>query len=199
MARTAPTRAPKRSVTSRTSFERTARRWYITRKPSILRACRIILLVLLSVAICFLLFRKHLIHGLHDLHDASSAPQTAPRCRSRLDDFIDSPDPLYRPFVPVDQPSYPFPILQDSSKTDSRCLEGWLLSGESACRPEEWKHEANLDVVWTWVNGSDPRWKEAMSKAARDEGIFSPGFHYRQVCRCVSADDEENRTSCSIR
>lgn len=197
MARAAPIRASRRSVTSHSNLERTARRWYTRRRRSIVQACWTVLLVLLSVAVCFFVFRKHLVHESQELPD--SARTTSGACSARLGDSIDSIDPLYRPILPVGRPAAPFPVLRDALDTSAECLEDWLYSGEAKCGSKDWKHAAGLDLVWTWVNGSDPRWKDEMQRAAREEGIFSPGFHYRQVRLRLSAHGEGSRTSCSIR
>lgn len=38
-----------------------------------------------------------------------------------------------------------------------------------------------MDVIWLWVNGSDPRWEREMIAARREAGIYSPIHHFRCV------------------
>jgi hypothetical protein len=120
-------------------------------------------------------------------------------CIPRSGDGIDSLDPLYRPHIPLEPPSPPFPVLSPTSRAEGRCLEIWLTAGETECGSQEWKHSDRLDAVWTWVNGSDSRWDQAMIEAAKEEGIYSPGFHYRQVCPTPGAHDEESKMNCNTR
>jgi len=151
-------------------FERSARRWYIRRKQSILFGCRIVFLV---IGTAFLLSR------LLTTHDTTETTKASPSCTPRPGDFADSADPLYRSYIPLDPPSPPFPVLTPASQVSIECLEEWIVTGRTSCKPMDLA--SRLDAVWSWVNGSDSRWKQELSRASNEEGIFSPGFHYRHV------------------
>lgn len=88
-----------------------------------------------------------------------------------------------RPHVTIDRPSSPYPQLAAGPSLPLQCLEDWLSQGVASCYGPSAGANMKLDVVWTWVNGSDSRWKEVKSLASQEEGIFSPGFHFRCVCR----------------
>lgn len=168
-----PRRTANRSIPGtpgKTRFERSVRRWYRRRKQSILNGCRIVLLI---IGTTFLISR------LRTKQDTTNKAKPLTRCASRPGDFQDSSDPLYRIYIPLDPPSPPFPVLGPDSQIPIDCLEEWIVTGRTGCEP---KHlESCLDAVWSWVNGSDPRWKQELSRASSEEGIFSPGFHFRQV------------------
>jgi hypothetical protein len=169
-----PQRTSNRSQTGtpgKTRFERATRRWYIRRKQSILFGCRI---VILSIITAFLLSR------LWTTRDTTSTTISDIRCTPRPRDFEDSSDPLYRTYIPLDPPSIPFPVLAPAPKVPIACLEEWIVNGRTDCKSADLT--SRLDAVWSWVNGSDPRWKQEMTRAMSEEGIFSPGFHFRQVC-----------------
>ena len=173
----------------KTRFERSARRWYIRRKQTILFGCKI---VFLSVLTGFLISRS----WTKKYTKGTIRPQS--HCTPRLNDFEDSTDPLYRSYIPLGPPSSPFPVLAPDSEVPLDCLEEWIVSGRTACNSADLG--SRLDVVWSWVNGSDPRWKQEMLQASREEGIFSPGFHFRQVDRsCVADDREQNELQYSMR
>jgi hypothetical protein len=151
-------------------FERPARRWYIRRKQSILFGCRI---VLLGIGTAFVLSR------LWTTRNTTQTTKAPLHCTPRPGDFEDSSDPLYRSYIPLGPPTPPFPVLTSASEVPTECLEEWIVKGHTSCQPSDLA--SRLDAVWSWVNGSDPRWKQELSIASKEEGIFSPGFHYRQV------------------
>lgn len=97
------------------------------------------------------------------------------------DDTIDSLNPLYRPFKPLPPPESPFPRLRPTRFLPPRCLEQWFANGEMNCGQKELGEEEKLDVIWLWVNGSDPRWEKEMIAARREAGIYSPIHHFRCV------------------
>ena len=97
------------------------------------------------------------------------------------DDTLDSLDPLYRPFKPLPPPESPFPRLRPTRFLPPRCLEQWFANGETNCGQKELGEEEKLDVIWLWVNGSDPRWEREMIAARREAGIYSPIHHFRCV------------------
>lgn len=101
------------------------------------------------------------------------------RCVPRKGDGIGSIDPCSRPHVPVSAPAPPFPHPSQPISLSEHCLDQWLAHGVVQCTGTDAVPEPKLDVVWTWVNGSDPRWREAMISSSRDEGIYSPEFHFR--------------------
>jgi hypothetical protein len=203
MARAVPPRAPARR-TNQPSFERTARRWYLRRKQSILYGCRIAITAAFTIALCLYLLRGRRTITRNNRHGDNSFGLEGDKdlvdtCIPRSGDGIDSLDPLYRPHIPLEPPSPPFPVLSPTSRAEGKCLETWLAAGETECGPQGWKHTDRLDAVWTWVNGSDSRWDQAMAEAAKEEGIYSPGFHYRQVCPTPGAHDEESKMNCNTR
>jgi hypothetical protein len=151
-------------------FERPARRWYIRRKQSILFGCRI---VLLGIGTAFVLSR------LWTTRNTTQTTKAPLHCTPRPGDFEGSSDPLYRSYIPLGPPTPPFPVLTPASEVPTECLEEWIVKGHTSCQPSDLA--SRLDAVWSWVNGSDPRWKQELSIASKEEGIFSPGFHYRQV------------------
>lgn len=173
----------------KSSFERSARRWYVRRKQSILFGCRI---VLLSFGTAFLLSR------LWTTKYTTEPTGPTSRCTPRPEDFKDSIGPLYRTYTLHDPSPPPFPVLEPALDVQIDCLEEWLVTGRTDCKGDDLK--SRMDVVWTWVNGSDPKWKEELSRASREEGIFSPGFHYRQVIERARAEGrEQNELQYSIR
>ena len=95
------------------------------------------------------------------------------------DDTLDSLDPLYRPFSPLDPPEAPFPRLRPTRFLPPDCLEQWFADGETSCGAQELGSEETLDATWLWVNGSDPRWKRSMVRALHAEGVYSPEHHFR--------------------
>jgi hypothetical protein len=155
-------------------FERSARRWYIRRKQSILFGCRI---VLLGIGTAFILSRLWTTHDTTPTTPTTHTTEASLNCVSRPGDFEDSTDPLYRSYIPLDPPTPPFPILLPASEVPIECLEEWIVKGQTSCKPTDLA--SRLDAVWSWVNGSDPRWKQELARASKEEGIFSPGFHYR--------------------
>ena len=171
-------------------FERSARRWYIRRKQSILFGCRI---VLLAIGTTFLLSR------LWTTRDTAVTTKAPSHCIPRPGDFKDSADPLYRSYIPLDPPTPPFPVLTPAAEVPIECLEEWIVKGRTSCKPTDLA--SRLDAVWSWVNGSDPRWKQELSRASKEEGIFSPGFHYRQVTLYEAGTNvrEQNELQYSIR
>lgn len=95
-------------------------------------------------------------------------------------DALDSVDPAYRPFVPLDAPDPPFPRLLPTKSLPSQCLDRWFSEGELVCDADEVGAEEKVDATWLWVNGSDPRWRESMEKWRAQEGIYSPEHHFRE-------------------
>lgn len=81
----------------------------------------------------------------------------------------------------VGGPPPPFPLLGASPSLPLSCLDDWLSTGTSTCTGAPSGERLKLDVVWTWVNGSDERWRNIMRKSSQEEGVFSPGFHYRSA------------------
>lgn len=97
------------------------------------------------------------------------------------DDSVDSLDPRYRPFRPLDPPEAPFPRLRPTRFLPPPCLEQWFVEGETTCGAAELGDEERLDATWLWVNGSDPRWRESMIAARKQDNVYSPEHHFRQV------------------
>ena len=97
------------------------------------------------------------------------------------DDSVDSVDARYRPFRPLEPPEAPFPRLRPTRFLPSRCLEQWYSEGETTCGAAELGAEERLDATWLWVNGSDPRWRDSMVAARRQDKVYSPEHHFRQV------------------
>ena len=100
-------------------------------------------------------------------------------CVPRVGQNIAGHDRYLRPHLTVGRPPSPFPRLEAAPSLPLACLDKWIGHGSVGCRGSSAGSDLKMDVVWTWVNGSDPRWKEAMRAASQEEGIFSPGFHYR--------------------
>ena len=95
------------------------------------------------------------------------------------DDSVDSKDPRYRPFRPLEPPEAPFPRLRPTRFLPPRCLEQWFTEGETTCGATELGDEERLDATWLWVNGSDPRWRESMIAARKVDKVYSPEHHFR--------------------
>jgi hypothetical protein len=167
-----PVRTGRRAVANtpgKTKFERFARRWYIRKKPSILYGCKIVTLSVITVFI-FLQYWSQI----------KTVKVTPPlQCTPRAGDFGDSSDLLYGQYIPLGPPNAPFPVLTAAPDVSIDCLEEWIVTGQTSCKSSEL--DSHLDLVWTWVNGSDPRWKEELARVSKEEGVFSPGFHFRQV------------------
>ena len=96
-------------------------------------------------------------------------------------DWLDSVDPRYRPFLPLQPPDSPFPRLRPTRFLPPRCLEQWFSDGETLCGKVELGEEEKLDATWLWVNGTDERWRESMLLWREREGVYSPEHHFRQV------------------
>lgn len=125
------------------------------------------------------------LHGLRQgdrilrrTRDPAAAPAAA-TCVTRTGEGIVGGNRYLRPVVTLDRPSGPFPQLEAGPSLPLPCLDEWLSHGTTKCQGSAAGSDLKLDVVWTWVNGSDPRWKDAMKRASEEEGIFSPGFHFR--------------------
>lgn len=114
-------------------------------------------------------------HGTRD----RTAVQASATCLSRIGQGIVGDNRHLRPVVTLDRPSAPFPRLVTGPSLPLPCLDDWLSQGRTNCRGSVAGSDLKVDVVWTWVNGSEPRWKEIMKRASDEEGIFSPGFHFR--------------------
>ena len=95
------------------------------------------------------------------------------------DDWLDSIDPRYRPFLPLSPPDSPFPRLRPTRFLAPRCLEQWFSDGETLCGKAELGEEEKLDATWLWVNGTDERWRKSMLHWREREGVFSPEHHFR--------------------
>lgn len=103
-------------------------------------------------------------------------------------DIFDS----YQLFLPFSKtPSSPLSSSNPSLTTsilsvpilDDECLESWIGNGRSCANGKERRKEVELDVVWTWVNGSDPLWHHQYhhysTEATMPRGWGSPLKHYR--------------------
>ena len=110
--------------------------------------------------------------------DGSVAPSTQ-ACVPRFGQGIAGNNRFLRPHLPLDRPHSPFPRLEDAPSLPLRCLDEWLGHGSLSCDGTSAGSELKMDVVWTWVNGSDPKWREVKRLASQEEAIFSPGFHFR--------------------
>lgn len=184
-----PARTGRRAVVNtpgKTKFERSARRWYTRKKPSILYGCRVVTLSVITVMI-FLQYWTQ---------DKPQKVTPSLHCIPRTGDFQDSSEPLYRSYIPLDPPKPPFPVLVSAPDVSIDCLEEWIATGRTSCGASEL--DTSLDLIWTWVNGSDARWKEELSRVSKEEGIFSPGFHFRQVVNLMQLMTG-SRMSCSTR
>jgi len=186
-----PARTGRRAIVNtpgKTKLERSARRWYIRKKPSILYGCKVLTLSVITVVI-FLQYWTQ---------DKPQKVTPSLHCIPRTGDFQDSSDPLYRSYIPLDPPKSPFPVLVSAPDVSIDCLEEWIATGRTSCGAPEL--DISLDLIWTWVNGSDAKWKEELSRVSKEEGIFSPGFHFRQVGQLDAANDrEQNELQYSMR
>ena len=54
------------------------------------------------------------------------------------------------------------------------------MSGETDCTREELGEETKLDATWFWVNGTDPRWERTLEYWKAEDGVKTPGKHYRE-------------------
>ena len=79
-------------------------------------------------------------------------------------------DAIYLPFQPV--PYQPSLTLKFTSLLPDACLDSHLAQGELCYNPQQPK----LDVVWTWVNGSDILLQDAK---ARVESSYPADAAYR--------------------
>ena len=100
---------------------------------------------------------------------------------NRPGDSLDSVDPRYRPHLPLDPPDAPFPRLRPTRFLSPRCMEQWFADGETSCGAAELGKEEQLDAVWLWVNGTDPRWRATLIQARKESGVYSPEHHFRYV------------------
>lgn len=116
--------------------------------------------------------------SLYTTDDGTAIVQPA-TCVPRIGQGIAGDDRHLRPVVTLDRPSAPFPQLLAGPSLPLPCLDDWLSQGKTDCKGSDAGADLKVDVVWTWVNGSDPKWKDAKKRASEEEGIFSPGFHFR--------------------
>jgi hypothetical protein len=110
---------------------------------------------------------------------ASHKDSVQAACITRVGQGIAGLDDHLRPHVTLDRPSSPFPRLLATPSLPLHCLDEWIAQGKHSCKGRSAGSDLKLDIVWTWVNGSDVRWKDAMRRASQEEGVFSPGFHFR--------------------
>lgn len=103
-----------------------------------------------------------------------------PEPPTRPGDAFNSPNRLYRPFLPLDGPDLPFPRLRPTRFLPPKCLESWFADGEILCGRHQLGPEEMLDITWLWVNGSDPRWQKDMQRVRQEKGIYSPDHHFRE-------------------
>ncbi|KAL7417606.1 hypothetical protein BDY24DRAFT_375433 [Mrakia frigida] len=61
---------------------------------------------------------------------------------------------------------------------DDECLERWIGRGES-CLRESLEGKVVVDIVWTWVNGTDPQWLEQFKRYAEEANVDVPFKHFR--------------------
>ncbi|KAI0088478.1 hypothetical protein BDY19DRAFT_165838 [Irpex rosettiformis] len=86
--------------------------------------------------------------------------------------FDPSLDSAYVPFRPSRPTTSDFVTLKPSTELPSSCLDAHITQGELCYNPKA----PRLDVLWTWVNGSDILFKDAV---ARVENSLSPDDPYR--------------------
>lgn len=99
----------------------------------------------------------------------------------RAGDELDSRDPRYRALVALPPPPPPFPQLRPTRFLPTHCMESWFIHGTTNCGKHDLGSEEKLDATWTWVNGSDGRWRGEMEYWRREAGIYSPEQHFRSV------------------
>lgn len=124
-------------------------------------------------------YRKHPIVEQQQPSSEILLSTAFPLPESRPIDSYPSPDPRWRPILPLSPPSPPFPRLRATRFLPSKCMESWFADGEMFCSRLELGDEDTLDVTWLWVNGSDTRWKKDLHKYRDDAGIISPDHHFR--------------------
>jgi 3-O-alpha-D-mannopyranosyl-alpha-D-mannopyranose xylosylphosphotransferase len=112
---------------------------------------------------------------------AGLLPVDFPPAPKRVGDDLDSRDPRYRPVIALPPPDAPFPRLRPTRSLPDHCLESWFLHGTTDCGRHDVGPEEKLDATWTWVNGSDGRWRAEMEYWRREAGIYSPDQHFRYV------------------
>lgn len=94
------------------------------------------------------------------------------------DDFLEDPDFIpefraaYLPFESPDQSRAHDPHLAPTQELPDACRDAYFSSGALCFDPEL----PMMDVVWTWVNGSDSLLQAAKLEA---ESRFSPDDPYR--------------------
>lgn len=59
-------------------------------------------------------------------------------------------------------------------------MEQWFADGETTCGAADLGPEETLDVTWLWVNGTDPKWRDALIAARKEAGVYSPDHHFRE-------------------
>lgn len=107
--------------------------------------------------------------------DPSGAPASTERGG---EDWRDSVDPLHRPFAPLAQDPH-FPLLKPTRFLPAACLESWMADGKLECERDTLGAEDTLDIIWLWVNGSDPRWQDEFEHWHKHHKIDSAVRHFR--------------------
>ncbi|KLT42836.1 hypothetical protein CC85DRAFT_285184 [Cutaneotrichosporon oleaginosum] len=108
-----------------------------------------------------------------------------PSASQRPGDALDSRDPRYRALVTLPPSPAPFPLLRPTRSLPIHCLESWFLDGTTSCGKHDAGPEVKLDATWTWVNGSDGRWRSEMEYWRGEAGIYSPDQHFRDYNELV--------------
>ena len=84
---------------------------------------------------------------------------------------------LYIPLRPDQSPPQPkdYPPLRPVHGLSKKHLRSWFLRGsfEQPDSPEAFPSDPQLDVVMTWVNGSDPLWRLGRTEKAEKHGLGS--------------------------
>ncbi|KLT40218.1 hypothetical protein CC85DRAFT_322156 [Cutaneotrichosporon oleaginosum] len=119
------------------------------------------------------LFRRPEVHDTNAIAYANTAPTERP------EDWRDSVDPLHRAFEPLRQPPF-FPRLKPTRFLPPTCLESWFADGKLECDHALLGDQDTLDIVWLWVNGSDPRWQQEFEYWHKHHGINSAVRHFRE-------------------
>ena len=111
------------------------------------------------------------------LADDESSPDVADVYDTELDS-------VYLPFQPV--PYQPSLTLRFTSLLPDACLDNHLAQGELCYNPQQPK----LDVVWTWVNGSDILLQDAKARVESSypaDAAYRPNKSWKQARQFRSA------------
>lgn len=87
-------------------------------------------------------------------------------------------DTLYLPFQPT--PYQPSLTLKPTSPLSDACLDGHLAQGELCYNPQQ----PPLDVLWTWVNGSDILLQDAKAQVENSypaDAPYRPNRSWKQA------------------